>query len=76
LRELESESGRAAIRKDIDVIGNEMDELLVELREIDAEPGKREITEDDPETIRVNARQAGRKLAVKPTWRPSVNPFC
>lgn len=68
LRGLTSKSGRAAILKDIDLLGTEKDSLLVEQQTIDAELGKREITDADVETIREYARNVRRKLNGKPTY--------
>ena len=68
LRGLTSNSGRAAILKDIDFLGNEKDSLLAEQQAIDAELEGRAITDDDLETIREFARVIRRKLNGNPTY--------
>ncbi len=68
LRDLESESARAAIKRDIDAIGKEKDSLIAERERVSADIGKREITEADVEYIRATARVICRKLNGKPTY--------
>ncbi len=68
LRGLTSQSARAAILKDIDLLGNEKDSLLAEQQTIDAELEKRAISDADLETIREFARQVRCKLNGNPTY--------
>ncbi len=68
LREFESESARAAIKKEIDRIGNERDSLVAMLDTLDAHLGKRELGDAEIETIRETARVIRARLAGKPTY--------
>jgi site-specific DNA recombinase len=69
LRDLESESARAAIKRDMDAIGKEKDSLIAEREKISAGIGKREITEADCDYIRETARLIREKLNGKPTYQ-------
>jgi site-specific DNA recombinase len=62
LREMESESARGAIKKEIDRVGNERDSLVAGQRALETELNKRAISEADIEAIRENARLVRAKL--------------
>lgn len=69
LRDLESESARAAIKKDIDAFGKEKDSLIAERDTAMANIAKREVSETDCEHIRETARAIRQKLNGKPTYQ-------
>ena len=68
LDELESDSGRAAIKEKINVIGKEKDGLLKEHEMQNAKISEREVTENDCAYIKETARVIQRKLHGKPTY--------
>lgn len=68
LRDLESESARAAIKQEMNAIGKEQDGLLVERTTAQAEIGKREITEADRDYIRETAGIIRERLNGAPTY--------
>jgi site-specific DNA recombinase len=68
LRDLESESARGAIKKEIDAIGKEKDGLLKERETQNAEIAKRQVTAADCDYIKETARVIRAKLNGTPTY--------